>query len=120
MNRQTADGAIRSRRTNDVFRVSLSAEVKVRSDRVLKKLNQKITGEEEGGRAYYPFRDTGSGAVAPQRDALRDDLNKDRGEHEAGTESHEIFKKLCFVPVSTRGNNQETADEIREGGECPQ
>jgi len=86
----------------DFIVMRLFAEMEVRSDSVLEKVNEKISNENQQRRFF-----------AGERDALRNHLQDRRRQHEPGSDGHEVFQ-VATIPMPL--NKNRAAEDIRCGG----
>ena len=104
-----------------MFRVRLSAEMKMRRDGVFEQLNQKIAPEQKGERTHDGFcRVRASAALRPQSHSLRNDLDEDRREHETSAERDQILQQLRFAAIGAGRCQQKAAGKIGQRRQRPE
>src|ERR1700752_1894989 len=98
--------------------MGLGAEVKVRRERVLEELNEKVTTKEQSHGSDNRFGCSLTLMVGgPNAYGFRQYLDKDSCQHETCTESNEVFQESFTSPVCPAFDEHKPADDI---GSCRQ
>ena len=93
--------------------MSFGAKMKVGSDRVFEELNDQITGQKQRHRANNGLgRCFALERFRPDAEALGNDLDKDRRQHETRAERYQILEKALSQPVGAGSDQHKSAKQI--------
>jgi hypothetical protein len=101
--------------------VRLLAEVEVRRNRVFKKMDEQVTREQKRHRAEHAvtYLLACRPLFCPQNDDFRDDFDKNRRQHEARAERHEVAQEVTAALKSARSGQQKPAPDVGQRHEAP-